>query len=121
MNTLKNEIKSVNDRVSRMKPLLFVLHRTVTDMNKDQDHMDHRVSVCEETSNGLEQRLAVLEKYVFDMADHLNGTIERINALHLYLKEQEQSLECDEQMSSSDEEFDLDDMNKNFKTMAKNI
>ena len=121
MNTLKNEIKSVNDRVSRMKPLLFALHKAATDMDKNQDHMDHCVSVCEETSNDLGQRLAVLEKYVFDMADHLNGAIERINALHLYLKNQEQSLKGDEQMSSSDEEFDLDDMNKNFETRAKNI
>ena len=119
MNTLKNEIKSVNDRVSRMKPILLGLHKSIIEMDKNQDHLDHRVSVSEENSTGLNQRLAILEEYVYGMAEHLNGAIERINTIHQYLKEKEQNLECDETIISSDEEFDLDDMNNRFETVTK--
>ena len=120
MDKLKNEIKSVKDRVSQMKPMLLILHRSVTDMDRSQEQIDHRVSVSEENSTWLEKRLTALEEYIVNMGQHLNGAIERINAIHQYLKEQEKDLRCDETIPSSDEEFDLEDMNEKFETKGKN-
>ena len=120
MDRLENEIKSVKDRVSQMKPMLLVLHRSVIDMDRNQEHIEHRVSVSEESSTGLEKRLAVLEEYVNNMCQHLNGAVERINTLHQYLKELTKDLECDETIPNSDEEFDLEDMDEGFETEAKN-
>ena len=68
----------------------------------------------------MNKRLTGLEEYIHGMADHLNGAIERINALHMYLKDkEEQSLKCNEVMLSSDEEFDFDDMDRVFDKMKK--
>ena len=120
MNTLKNQIKLVNDRVSRMKPVLLGLHKGIVEMDKNQDHLDHRVSVSEEESTALYQRLTLLEEYVHSMAGHVNDAIERINALHQYLKEMERNLECDETLVSSDEDFDPDAMSNRRETVTKN-
>ena len=121
MDRLENEIKSVKDKVRQMKPMLLVLHRSVIDMDRNQDHIEHRVSVSEESSTDLEKRLTVLEEYVSNIYQHLNGAVERINTLHQCLKELTKDLECDETMPNSDEEFELEDMDERFETEAKQL
>ena len=100
--------------------MLFVLHRSVINMDRNQEHIEHRVSVSEESSTDLEKGLAVLEEYVNNLCQYFNGAIERINTLHQRLKELTKDLECNETMPNSDEEFDLEDMDERFETEAKN-
>ena len=52
------------------------------------------------------------------MGQHLNGAIERINGLHQALKELVKDLEYDE-MSTSDEEFGLEDKDVEYQTEGK--
>ena len=120
MDRLENEIKSVKDRVGQMKPMLLVLHRSVIDMDRNQERLEHLVSISKESATDLEKRLTVLAEYVHNMGQHLNGAIERINSLHQGLKELSTDLEYDETVSNSDEEFDLEDKNEGFQTEGKN-
>ena len=103
MDKLENEIKTIKDRVSQMKPMLLVLHKSVIDVDRNQESLEHQVSTCKQDSTTQEIRLRALEKYVDDMREVLNGAIDRINDLHQALKEIKTDLEYDE-MSSCDEE-----------------
>ena len=103
MDKLENEIKAVKDRVTQMKPMLLVLHRSVIDVDRNQESLEHQVSICKQDSTTLEKRLCALEKYVDDMTELLNGAIDRIIDLHQALKEIKTDLEYDE-MSTCDEE-----------------
>ena len=115
MDKLENEIKTVKDRVSQMKPMLLVLHRSVIDVDRNQESLEHQVSICKQGSTTLEKRLCALKKYVDDMGQHLNGAIERINDLHQALKK---DLEYDE-MSICDEEIGLEDKDVECQTEGK--
>ena len=123
MDRLVKEIKTVKDRLSQMEPMLLMLHRSVKDMDRNEEHIEHRLSVSEECSEDLGKRVAVLEEYVGLIHVHVNGAIERINTLHQCLKElTNEDLECDETIKdSSDDEFELEDMDEKFETEAKRL
>ena len=56
MDKLENEIKTVKDRVSQMKPMLLVLHRSVIDVDRNQESLEHQVSTCKQGSTTLEKK-----------------------------------------------------------------
>ena len=106
MDTLENEIKIVKDNVSQMKPMLLVLHRSVIDVDRNQECLEHEVFVCKQCSTDLEKRLCALEEYVNAMGQNLNGAIDRINDLHQTLEELKNDLEYDEEFGLEDKDME---------------
>ena len=122
MDRLENEIKTVKDRLSQIEPVLLMLHGNVKDVDRNQEQIEHRLYVTEESSEDLGKRVTVLEEYVGMIHAYVNGAIVRINTLHQCLKElTNEDLQCDEKIKDSDDEFDLDDMNEKFETEAKRL
>ena len=80
-------------------------------MDRNQERIEHQVSISKESATDLEKRLSVLAEYMHNMGQHLNGAIERINNLLQGLKELATDLEY--------EEFDLEDKNEGFQTEGK--
>ena len=117
MNRLENEIKTVKDRLSQIEPMLLMLHGNVENVDRNQEQIEHQLYVTEESSEDLGKRVAVLEKYVGIIYEHVNGAIERINTLHQCLKElTKEDLECHETLKDSDDEFDFDDIDEKIET-----
>ena len=106
MNKLKNEIETVKKCIGKTRRQFLVILREVMEMMRDKEGIEHQIFTLQENYACMDKRLTVLENYTHGMADHLNGAIERINAIHMYLKEkEEESLKCNEALLSSDEEF----------------
>ena len=123
MNKLKNDIETVKKCIRQTRRQFLVVLREVMKMIRAEEGIEHRLSTLQESYTTMDKRLTGIEEYVHNMADHLNGAIERINAIHMYLKEKEeaeQSLRCYEALLSSDEEFDFDDMDPVFEKMKNN-
>ena len=138
MNTLKNEIEIVKKQIRDTRRQFLVLVKDVMRMIRTEEGLEHRLFTLEENHATMNKRLTSLEEYVYNMSKHLNGAIERINALHMYLKEKEEEEEeefdlnaylkcaierincvkCSEVVVSSDEEFDLDNMDPVFEKRA---
>ena len=135
MNTLKNEIEIVKKQIRDTRRQFLVLVRDVMRMIRTEEGLEHRLFTLEENHATMDKRLTTLEECVYDMSKHLNGAIERINALHMYLKEKEEEefdldaylkcaieringVKCSEVVVSSDEEFDLDNMDPVFENRA---
>ena len=87
-------------RSIKMDTLENEINRSVIDVDRNQECLEHEVSIC-----NLEKRLCKLKEYVNAMGQHLNGAIERINSLHQALKELANDLEYDEATSTCDEEL----------------
>ena len=92
-----------------------IVQKDVMKLDKHQEGVEHQISTLEENYACLDKRLVALEKYMDTVAVHLNNSIERINTLHMYLKEkdEEESLKCHEVLLSSDDEFDFDEYEPN--------
>ena len=122
MDRLENEIKTVKDRLSQIEPMLLMLHGNVKDVDRNEEQIEHRLYVTEESSEHLGKRVAVLEEYVGMIYEHVNGAIVRINTLHQCLKElTNEDLQCDEKIKDKDDEFDLDDMNEKIRDRSETV
>ena len=100
---MKHAIKVVMQCLLETKRDVAVVRKDVVMLENQQEGIEHRLS-------NFEERLTNIEAYMDTLATHMNNTIERINAIHLYLKHEEQSLLCHEEMlSSSDSEFSFDE------------
>ena len=122
MDKLKNDIKLVKTCICQTRREFLVVHRDVMKLDKHQEGAEHQISTLQENYTCMDERLMTLEKYVYNMASHLNDAIERINTLHMYLKEkqeEEESLKCNEVLLSSDDEFDFDEYDPNDVKMEK--
>ena len=108
MNKLKNDIEAVKTCICQTRREFLVVRRDVMKLDKHQEGIEHQISTLQENYTSMDKRLMTLEKYVYNMASHLNGAIERINTLHMYLKEKEE-----------EEEFDFDDFDPIFEKMQK--
>ena len=108
---MKHAIKVVMQCVVETRRDVAVVRKDVVMLDNQQEGIEHRLS-------NFEERLTNIEEYMDTLATHMNNAIERINAIHLYLKaeqkQEEQSLLCHEEMlSSSDSEFNFDEHNPN--------
>ena len=117
MDRLENEIKTVKDRLNQIEPVLVMCYGDVKDVDRNQEQIEHRLSVNKESSEGLEKRIAVLEEYVGIIYKYVNDAIVRVNTLHECLKELTyKDLQCHETLKDSDDEFDLDNMDEKIET-----
>ena len=110
-------MKLVKACVCQMRRELQVVRGDVMMLDKVEEGVEHKISILEEKYTNMDKRLMVLEKYMCDMASHVNGAIERINTLHVYLQKQQEETE---QCLSSDDEFDFDEYEPKDVTMGKN-
>ena len=100
MDKLKKEIKGIKTRLNLIKPSLVRCYMDVNDVGRTQEYIEHRLNVNE----NLEARIASLENYMGILHKHLNETITRVNAIHMYLKElRNKDLLCHEILEDSDD------------------
>ena len=111
MNKLKDEIETVKKCIRQTRRQFSVVLEEVIKMTRAEEGIEHRLSTLQENYATMDKRLTGIEDYVHNMAEHLNGAIERINAIHMYLKEKEDEAE---QSLSGDEEFNFDDTDPVF-------
>ena len=116
MDKLKKEIKGIKDKLNHIEPVLVKCYTDTKDVGRNQEYIEHRLSINE----CLEERMTALEEYMGTVHKHLNETIIRVNAIHRYLKEQE-DLQCYEKIEDSDDEFSLDDMDEKFEQEVKSL
>ena len=105
-------MKLVMGCMSETRRDLSVVQKDVMKLDSQQEGIEHQVST-------LNERVMEIEKYMDTIATHLNNAIERINTIHVYLKNQQkeeketlESLICHEVLSSSDDEFSFGEPNK---------
>ena len=111
MDRLTNDMKLVQAWMCETRRDLRFIQKDVMKLDKHQEGIEHQIST-------LNERLVALEKYMDTMASHVNSAIERINTLHVYLKNQEE--EEEEQCLSSDDKFNFDEYEPTDVTMGKN-
>ena len=100
MDKLKKEIKGIKTRLDLIEPTLVRYYMDVNDVGRTQEYIEHRLAVNE----NLEARITSLENYMGTLHKHLNETITRVNAIHMYLKElKDEDLLCHEKMEDSDD------------------
>ena len=92
-------METVKKHIRETRRQFLVILREVVKMMRAEEGVEHQLFTLNENYTAMDKRLTGLEEYIHNMAEHLNGAIERINAIHMYLKE---------------EEFDFDDMDPVF-------
>ena len=114
MNRLEPEIIALKDSIKEIQACLIVSDERGKEAEKNQEQLEHRVSVLEDlcvlTVEGIEQRVKFIEQNVEILDKNLTAAITRINDLHKCLKSfANKDLRCEEELDDSDEEFDLSD------------
>ena len=116
MNRLEPEILALRDSIQEIQACLIVSDEREKEVEKNQEQLEHRMTVLEDSSalsdEGLEHRVKMIEYDVKVLHEHLNAAITRINELHKCLNSlADKDLWCDEQLdvSDDDEEFDFSD------------
>ena len=114
MNRLEPEIIALKDSIKEIQAYLIVSDERGKEAEKNQEQLEHRVSVLEDlcvlTVEGIEQRVKFIEQNVEILDKNLTAAITRINDLHKCLKSlANKDLRCEEELDDSDEEFDLSD------------
>ena len=112
MNRLEPEIIALKDSIKEIQACLIVSDERGNEAEKNQEQLEHRVSVLEDlcvlTVEGIEQRVKFIEQNVEILDKNLTAAITRINDLHKCLKSfANKDLRCEEELDDSDEEFDL--------------
>ena len=114
MNRLEPEIIALKDSIKEIQACLIVSHERGKEAEKNQEALEHRVSVLEDICvlavEGIEQRVKFVEQNVEILDKNMTAAITRINDLHKCLKSlANNDLRCKEELDNSDEEFDLSD------------
>ena len=110
MNRLEPEIIALRYSIQEIQSALMESNERGKEAEKNQEQLEHRVSVLEDFSVQTEERVKAVEDNVELLHKHLNGAITRINELHKWLNcFMDKDLHCYEEMPVSDEEFDFSD------------
>ena len=114
MNRLEPEMIVLRHHIQEIQSSLIISDERGKEAEKNQEQLEHRVSVLEDICvlavEGIEQRVKFVEQNVEILNKHLNDAITRINVLHKCLKSlTNNDLRCKEELDDSDEEFDFSD------------
>ena len=115
MNRLEPEIIALRYSIQEIQSVLIDSNERGKEAEKNQEQLEHRVTLLEDLSVQTEERVKDIEDKVELLHKHLNAAITRINDLHKWLDSfTDKDLRCDEKLDvsdDSDEEFDLSDYN----------
>ena len=115
MNRLEPEIIALRYSIQEIQSALIDSNERGKEAEKNQEQLEHRVTLLEDLSVQTEERVKDIEDKVELLHKHLNAAITRINDLHKWLDSfTDKDLHCDEKLDvsdDSDEEFDLSDYN----------
>ena len=102
MDKIRKEIKGIKTKLDAIEPSLTMCCVSVSDVERTQEYVEHRLEVNE----NLEKRILLMENYMNTLHKHLNETITRVNAIHMYLKElRDEDLLCHEKIEDSDDDM----------------
>ena len=85
MDKLKKDIKKIKNTLNVFEHGLVMCHDSIKDGERNDEYIEHRLSVNE----NHEARLTRVEAYLNVLHKHLNDTISRVNDIHTYLKKQD--------------------------------
>ena len=84
MDNIRKEIKEIKTRLGVIEPTLLMCDLNTKEVVRTQEYVEHRLDV----NKNLEERILLIEKYIKTLHTCLNDTITRVNAIHMYLREQ---------------------------------